>query len=288
MMKSNEIENTNLNEQAKVTDASEVKSEYAPQAEAPINENSQPGANSWVDKHCDNEILQQSSDMPPEKRKNKPDPVKWVAISLAAVFAATTVFSVSALSKASLNGSSLTGTVTSINGKNITVSISADRGRGFSTMQGGLPQGAPPDMQNGNSDNNSQNNSQSSEQSENSQSNNNSSDSQAVPNENAGQMPDGNGGMPGNFGNSENGDKSGEITVTVGLGTEIKNGSEDIDADDIEVGDSITVTFGAFNSTKSISVNENSAPQGNMPDFNSGNNNSQQDNSKQSNSSNNT
>ena len=296
-MKSNEINqdyNENLNQQPKTEIAQPVQNEFS--HSPPITQNMQNSNPSWAQKHSDNEILNGNFSMPPpENSKKKTDPVKWIAVSLAAVFAATTVFSVSALGKVKLSGSSLTGTVTSVEGNSITVSVSSATSSGmFSGMPGGMPQGSPPDMQNGNGQNNSQGDSSSSSQEENSDSTGNSSKQQGAPNDmpegNMGQMPDSNGAMPGDFGNSagESQNASGEVSVKLGIGTEIKNGTQSIDADDIQVGDSVTITFGALNSAKSVTVNENNQTQGNMPDFNFNDNNSQQDNTGQSDSSNNT
>lgn len=201
----------------------------------------------------------------PEKTKKKRDPVKWIAVALAAVFASTTVLSASALNKVKLSGSTLTGTVSSVSSGSITLTLSESSARsGFFGMPGnmqggnfgGMQQGTPPDMQNRDSENRTENSNE-----------NNSSDSESrggqqseengAPNQ--GQMPNGESEMDGNFNgfeNSQKGESADEITVKLSLLTSITNGSEKISVSDIEQGDTVTITFGALNSAKSVVVSD--------------------------------
>ena len=197
----------------------------------------------------------------PEKTKKKRDPVKWIAVALAAVFASTTVLSASALNKVKLSGSTLTGTVSSVSSGSITLTLSESSARsGFfgmpGNMQGGMQQGTPPDMQNRDSENRTENSNE-----------NNSSDSESRDGQqseengapNQGQAPSGNSEMDGNpngFENSPKGESAGEVTVKLSLLTSITNGSEKISVSDIEQGDTVTVTFGALNSAKSVVVSD--------------------------------
>ena len=200
-----------------------------------------------------------------EKAKKKRDPVKWIAVALAAVFASTTVLSASALNKVKLSGSTLTGTVSSVSSGSITLTLSESSARsGFFGMPGnmqggnfgGMQQGTPPDMQNRDSENRTENSNE-----------NNSSDSESRDGQqseengapNQGQMPNGESEMNGNFNGfekSQKGESAGEITVKLSLLTSITNGSEKISISDIEQGDTVTVTFGALNSAKSVVVSD--------------------------------
>lgn len=286
-MKSNEIENNN-NFNSEVNPNEFVQSPIETQVQAPQQVQPPPinqapaQTPSWVDAHSNNEILQGTLSEPPTvKEKKKIDFVKWGAVALASLFAATTVISVSALSKSTFAGSTLTGTVTAVNGNSITISLGSAQIRNGFDMQGGMMQGAPPDMQ-GNSEN-SQNNKSDNSQSESSQNSNSqsetseSSDSQFSQDSDK-QIPNGNmsppdmNNMQGGMQQGKNESSSGEVTVKTGITTTITEGTEKISADDIEVGDSVTVTFGSFGSTKEISVTQSNTNNqdsfGSIPDGN--------------------
>ena len=186
---------------------------------------------------------------PPQKKRNA-DYVKWTALALAIIFALTTVIAAAASGNVKVSGSTLTGTVTAVDGNSITISLTSGK-ESFSfggmngNMNGQMPQGTPPDRQD--ADN------QTTEESDNNdaQSDTRQGNSDSMP-----QRPDNLPDMPGGFAGSnrtESGD-AGEITVRLGIGTTVSNGTEKSSTGEICVGDSVTLTFGAFNTVKSVAV----------------------------------
>ena len=180
------------------------------------------------------------------QKKKKADIITWIAIALAVFFAATTILGAFARNNVKLSGSTLTGTVTAVEGNRITISLGTDKGSfSLGSMNGQMPQGTAPDRQSADNENVAQ-----SEQSA-TQGDVQQDDSDSLP-----QRPDNPPDRQDEFEKSAPSDAgtADAITVKLGIGTSVTNGTEKSSVGEICVGDSVTLTFGAFNTVKTVAV----------------------------------